>query len=149
MNRRANLARSAPYAAASLLGGLVVLGGLALTDDLGGGTTQVVAGDAARLTTVEPKGVTPAPLDPAPQQGIEAWLRQAVHRAELNRACKHGDSLSPPSDVAQNRSLADQRLDDLAGGGWTIRMAVQPQRHPLGGKSPGGRPGSGRRSGRQ
>ncbi len=42
MTRRANLARSAPYAAASLLGGLVVLGGLAFTGDLGGGTTTVV-----------------------------------------------------------------------------------------------------------
>ncbi|HEX4930482.1 MAG TPA: trypsin-like peptidase domain-containing protein [Gaiellaceae bacterium] len=42
MNRRANLARSLPYAAASLLGGVVVLGGLALTGDLGGGTTTVV-----------------------------------------------------------------------------------------------------------
>ena len=41
MNRRA-IVRSAPLAASSLLGGLVVLGGLALTGDLGGGTTTVV-----------------------------------------------------------------------------------------------------------
>jgi len=42
VNRRANLARSAALAAASLLGGLVALGGVALTGDLGGGTTTVV-----------------------------------------------------------------------------------------------------------
>ena len=39
---RATLARVATLAAASLLGGLVALGGVALTDDLGGGTTTVV-----------------------------------------------------------------------------------------------------------
>ena len=41
VNGRA-LARSAPLAAASLLGGVVALGGAALTGDLGGGTTTVV-----------------------------------------------------------------------------------------------------------
>ena len=39
---RANVARTAGLAAASLLGGLVALGGAALTGDLGGGTTTVV-----------------------------------------------------------------------------------------------------------
>jgi len=39
---RANLARTAGLAAASLLGGLVALGGVALTGDLGGSTTTVV-----------------------------------------------------------------------------------------------------------
>ena len=38
----ANLTRGAALAAASLLGGLVALGGVALTGDLGGGTTTVV-----------------------------------------------------------------------------------------------------------
>jgi S1-C subfamily serine protease len=42
VNGRANLARIAALAAASLLGGLVALGGVALTGDLGGGTTTVV-----------------------------------------------------------------------------------------------------------
>ena len=42
MNRRATFARTAALAAASLLGGLVALGGVALTGDLGGGTTTVV-----------------------------------------------------------------------------------------------------------
>ena len=41
MNRRA-FSRAAALAAASLLGGLVALGGVALTGDLGGGTTTVV-----------------------------------------------------------------------------------------------------------
>lgn len=41
MNRRA-LSRAAALVAASLLGGLVALGGVALTGDLGGGTTTVV-----------------------------------------------------------------------------------------------------------
>ena len=39
---RSNVARSTGLVAASLVGGLVVLGGLALTGDLGGGTTTVV-----------------------------------------------------------------------------------------------------------
>jgi S1-C subfamily serine protease len=42
VNRRAKLAPSAGLAAASLLGGVVALGGVALTGDLGGGTTTVV-----------------------------------------------------------------------------------------------------------
>ena len=42
MNRRATLARTGALAAASLLGGLVAIGGVALTGDLGGGTTTVV-----------------------------------------------------------------------------------------------------------
>ncbi len=42
VNRRANLSRGAALAAASLLGGLVALGGVALIGDLGGGTTTVV-----------------------------------------------------------------------------------------------------------
>ncbi|HUH15816.1 MAG TPA: trypsin-like peptidase domain-containing protein [Gaiellaceae bacterium] len=41
MNRRA-FSRAAALAAASLLGGLVALGGVAITGDLGGGTTTVV-----------------------------------------------------------------------------------------------------------
>ena len=42
MKRRATLARAATLAAASLLGGLVALGLVELTGDLGGGTTTVV-----------------------------------------------------------------------------------------------------------
>ncbi len=42
MNARALFNRSAGLAAAALLGGLVALGGVALTGDLGGGTTTVV-----------------------------------------------------------------------------------------------------------
>jgi S1-C subfamily serine protease len=42
VNGRANAARIAILAAVSLLGGLVALGGVALTGDLGGGTTTVV-----------------------------------------------------------------------------------------------------------
>ncbi len=42
MNRRVTLARTGALAAASLLGGLVALGGVALVGDLGGGTTTVV-----------------------------------------------------------------------------------------------------------
>ena len=42
VNRRAFLARTGPFAAASLLGGLVALGAVALTGDLGGDTTTVV-----------------------------------------------------------------------------------------------------------
>ena len=42
MNRRVTLARTGALVAASLLGGLVALGGVALTGDLGGGTTTVV-----------------------------------------------------------------------------------------------------------
>jgi S1-C subfamily serine protease len=42
VNRRAFLARTGTLAAASLLGGLVALGAVAVTGDLGGGTTTVV-----------------------------------------------------------------------------------------------------------
>ena len=42
VNGRANIARIATLAAVSLLGGLVALGAVALTGDLGGGTTTVV-----------------------------------------------------------------------------------------------------------
>jgi S1-C subfamily serine protease len=42
VNRRALLARTGTLAAASLLGGLVALGAVAVTGDLGGGTTTVV-----------------------------------------------------------------------------------------------------------
>ena len=42
MSRRPTFFRAAGLAAASLLGGLVALGGVALTGDLGGGTTTVV-----------------------------------------------------------------------------------------------------------
>ena len=42
MSRRVLLARTGALAAASLLGGLVALGGVALVGDLGGGTTTVV-----------------------------------------------------------------------------------------------------------
>jgi S1-C subfamily serine protease len=42
VNRRALLARTGPLAAASLLGGLVAIGAVALTGDLGGETTTVV-----------------------------------------------------------------------------------------------------------
>jgi S1-C subfamily serine protease len=43
VNGRATLARIGGLAAAALLGGLVALGGVALTGDLGGGTTTVVS----------------------------------------------------------------------------------------------------------
>lgn len=42
MSRRVTVVRAGSLAAASLLGGLVALGGVALTGDLGGGTTTVV-----------------------------------------------------------------------------------------------------------
>ena len=42
MNARARFQRTAGLAAVALLGGLVALGGVALTGDLGGGTTTVV-----------------------------------------------------------------------------------------------------------
>jgi S1-C subfamily serine protease len=43
VNKRATLYRSASLVAVALLGGLVALGGVALTGDLGGGTTTVVS----------------------------------------------------------------------------------------------------------
>ncbi len=45
--RRATITRSAALGTASLLGGLVALGGVALTGDLGGGTTTVVRSSPA------------------------------------------------------------------------------------------------------
>jgi hypothetical protein len=42
VNRRAIPARTGAFAAVSLLGGLVALGGVALVGDLGGDTTTVV-----------------------------------------------------------------------------------------------------------
>jgi S1-C subfamily serine protease len=52
VNRRA-LARTGALAAASLLGGLVALGGVALTGDLGGGTTTVVRTSPAPTPTAQ------------------------------------------------------------------------------------------------
>jgi S1-C subfamily serine protease len=43
VNKRATLYRSASLVAVAILGGLVALGGVALTGDLGGGTTTVVS----------------------------------------------------------------------------------------------------------
>lgn len=56
MSRRAIAARTGTLAAASLLGGLVALGGVALTGDLGGSTTTVVR-------------ASPAPTPAAPVAG--------------------------------------------------------------------------------
>ena len=50
---RANVARLAGLAAASLLGGAIALGGVALTGDLGGGTTTVVRTSPAPTAAVQ------------------------------------------------------------------------------------------------
>jgi S1-C subfamily serine protease len=52
VNRRA-LARTGALAAASLLGGLVALGGVAVTGDLGGGTTTVVSTSPVSTATAQ------------------------------------------------------------------------------------------------
>ena len=68
--RRTNVIRAAALGAASLLGGLIALGGVTLTGDLGGGTTTVVRTSAAptpaapvaddgRLTVFVPSVPTP------------------------------------------------------------------------------------------
>jgi S1-C subfamily serine protease len=73
MHRRANFARIAALAAASLLGGLVALGGVAFVGDLGGGTTTVVRTSPAPTVAAEATG--------ANVQGAALSVREIYARA--------------------------------------------------------------------
>ena len=85
VNRRANVARTAALAAASLLGGLVALGGVALTGDLGGGTTTVVR------------------TSPAPTAAVQVAAREALSVGEIySRAAPGVVQITSTSNTVQD-----------------------------------------------
>jgi len=113
VNRRANLARSAALAAASLLGGLVALGGVALTGDLGGGTTTVVR------TSPAPTAAAQVALD----KGLsvrEIYSRAApgvVQITSTDNSVQDTPRLSPPNapEAPSQQALGSGFVIDKAG----------------------------------
>jgi len=115
VNRRANLARNAGLAAASLLGGLVALGGVALTGDLGGGTTTVVR------TSPAPTAVAQV-SDDRRLSVSEIYSRAAsgvVQITSTENAGQDTPSLAPPSSLPQVPVPTQQAL----GSGFVIDKA--------------------------
>ena len=98
---RANVARTAGLAAASLLGGLVALGGAALTGDLGGGTTTVVRTSpvpAAAAQVADRQGLTVGEIYSRAAPGV-------VQITSTDTAVQDTPSLSPgPSGRRRRRS---------------------------------------------
>jgi S1-C subfamily serine protease len=113
VNGRANLARIATLAAVSLLGGLVALGAVALTGDLGGGTTTVVR------TSPAP---TPAAQVADDDEGLsvrEIYSRAApgvVQITSTDTAAEDTPSLSPfDLEPAPSQALGSGFVIDKAG----------------------------------
>ena len=116
VNGRA-LARSAPLAAASLLGGLVALGGAALTGDLGGGTTTVVR-------------TSPAPTAAAQVSERKAANGSALSVSEIYARAAPGvvQITSTANPVQDTPSLSPQALprvpsEQALGSGFVIDKA--------------------------
>ena len=113
MNRRVNLARSAALAAASLLGGLVALGGVALIGDLGGGTTTVVRTSPPPAAQVsDDKGLSVSEIYSRAASGV-------VQITSTENAGEDTPSLAPPSSLPQVPAPAQQAL----GSGFVIDKA--------------------------
>ncbi|MDX6397884.1 MAG: hypothetical protein QOJ43_1292 [Gaiellaceae bacterium] len=112
MNRRVTLARTGAFAAASLLGGLVALGGAAVTGDLGGGTTTVVRTSPAPTAAaqVADKGLLTV---------SEIYSRAAPGVVQITSSRAAGDNrtLSPfnPPRVQQQQALGSGFVIDKAG----------------------------------
>ena len=111
VNGRA-LARSAVLAAASLLGGLVALGGAALTGDLGGGTTTVVR------------------TSPAPTAAAQVAADKGLSVSEIYARAAPGvvQITSTANSVQDTPSLSPQALprvpsDQALGSGFVIDKA--------------------------
>ena len=97
---RANVARTAGLAAASLLGGLLALGGVALTGDLGGGSTTVV-----RTSPVPPPAAQVASRKALAVGDI--YTRAApgvVQITSTDTAAQDTPSLAPGFDLPQSPS---------------------------------------------
>jgi len=113
VNRRVNLARSAALAAASLLGGLVALGGVALIGDLGGGTTTVVRTSPPPAAQVsDDKGLSVSEIYSRAASGV-------VQITSTENAGEETPSLAPPSSLPQVPAPAQQAL----GSGFVIDKA--------------------------
>jgi S1-C subfamily serine protease len=98
---RANVARTAGLAAASLLGGLVALGGATLTGDLGGGTTTVVRASpvpaAAAAQVASRKALTVGEIYSRAAPGV-------VQITSTDNAAQDTPSLSPGFNAPQTPS---------------------------------------------
>ena len=85
--RRSNVIRAAALGAASLLGGLIVLGGVTMTGDLGGGTTTVVRTSPA-----------PTPAAPVADDGrltvSEIYVRAAPGVVQITSTATASDNPS-------------------------------------------------------
>ena len=110
--RRATVIRAAALGAASLLGGLVALGGVTLTGDLGGGTTTVVRTSPA-----------PTPAAPVADDGrlsvSEIYARAAPGVVQITSTATASDNPSlAPSDqqaVAPQQALGSGFVIDKTG----------------------------------
>ena len=114
MNGRAKLARIATLAAVSLLGGLVALGGVALTGDLGGGTTTVVrtspAPTAAAQVSDDDEGLSVREIYSRAAPGV-------VQITSTDNTVQDTPSLFPfdPEQVPSQQALGSGFVIDKAG----------------------------------
>ena len=114
MNGRAKLARIATLAAVSLLGGLVALGGVALTGDLGGGTTTVVrtspAPTAAAQVSDDDEGLSVREIYSRAAPGV-------VQITSTENTVQDTPSLFPfdPEQVPSQQALGSGFVIDKAG----------------------------------
>jgi S1-C subfamily serine protease len=111
VNQRALLARTGALAAASLLGGLVALGAVALTGDLGGDTTTVV-----RTSPVP----TPATQVASPNNGLtvsQIYARAASGVVQITSTSQAADNptLAPFGQQGQQQALGSGFVIDKAG----------------------------------
>jgi S1-C subfamily serine protease len=116
VNGRANVTRIGTYAAVSLLGGLVALGGVALTGDLGGGTTTVVrtspAPTAAAQVSDDQEGLSVREIYSRAAPGV-------VQITSTDTSVQDTPSLSPfdlePSPRSPSQALGSGFVIDKAG----------------------------------
>ena len=109
--RRSNVIRAAALGAASLLGGLIALGGVTMTGDLGGGTTTVVRASPA-----------PTPAAPVADDGrltvSEIYVRAAPGVVQITSTTTASDNPSAaPFDqqAAPRQALGSGFVIDKAG----------------------------------
>ncbi|MGH3072008.1 MAG: S1C family serine protease [Gaiellaceae bacterium] len=107
MNRRATLSRAATLLAASLLGGLIALGAVATSGDLGGGTTTVV-------------GSSPVPTPSAPVADDDALTVSEIYARAAPGVVQITSTSTPAEDDPLVLPFDEPEPQQALGSGFVI-----------------------------
>ncbi len=115
VSRRVIVVRAATLVAASLLGGLVALGGVALTGDLGGGTTTVVRTSPAPTPAAQVAGTSQLTV-------AEIYARAAPGVVQITSSSGVEDD-TPSAFPSDEPQLPEVQPQQALGSGFVIDMA--------------------------